>query len=191
MSTSTDAEAFRRDPGQIRDIGQWFENHEEHDMGESAMACLHIADRYARFIDQYDQQAALVRSLKVRISELETENRVIARRKRLQPAWAVVRWDEAALRVGAGGMSFKVEQFNSRVGWLRGRQSGIGASDAAAVVGLSSYHSAYGLWVAKSEPLVIEEPDELAYWGTRLEPVIAEEFWRQAKDAILKDFQCA
>lgn len=63
-----------------------------------------------------------------------------------------------------------------REAWLRERQDSIGASEASAVVGLSGYQSAYGLWVQKTEPVRIEPMDELAEWGWLLEPIILEQF---------------
>jgi putative phage-type endonuclease len=73
-----------------------------------------------------------------------------------------------------------VEKYDSRDAWLAGRHQSIGASEAAAVVGLSSYQSAYGLWVAKTEPIRIEPMEEIQRWGLLLEPAIRDEFNRVA-----------
>jgi putative phage-type endonuclease len=53
-------------------------------------------------------------------------------------------------------------------------------------VGLSTYQSAYSLWVNKTEPFKWEQMDEIAEWGLILEPVILQQFNLRAKaDAIL------
>ncbi len=79
---------------------------------------------------------------------------------------------------------YTIEVYPSRTAWLKARLKGIGASDAAAVLGLSSYSSPYSTWISKTMPPEDREEDDLQYWGKRLEPLIADEFWRQAKDAI-------
>lgn len=77
---------------------------------------------------------------------------------------------------------YSVERYQSREEWLAARHKGIGASDAAAIVGMSTYASAYSVWMEKTEPLRKDDDvDELAYWGLRLEPVIADEFWRKVE----------
>ena len=76
---------------------------------------------------------------------------------------------------------YTVEKYLTRTDWLRARQSGCGCSDAASVVGLSTYQSSYGLWVDKTEPLTNDPMDELQQWGLLLEPVILSEFCRRAK----------
>jgi putative phage-type endonuclease len=75
---------------------------------------------------------------------------------------------------------FTVETCPDRESWLQGRSGSVGASDAAAVVGLSTYQSAYGLWIDKTELFRMEELDELAEWGLILEPVICQEFARRS-----------
>lgn len=74
----------------------------------------------------------------------------------------------------------KLERFDSREAWLNARQGSIGASESAAVVGLSGYQSAYSLWVTKTEPPRIEPMDDIARWGLLLEPAILLEFVRQS-----------
>lgn len=63
-----------------------------------------------------------------------------------------------------------------RQAWLTKRQSYIGASEVAAVLGQDPYKSTYQLWAEKCG---LAEPDDLSgnefvKWGTRLEQVIAE-----------------
>lgn len=62
--------------------------------------------------------------------------------------------------------------------WLAVRSSGIGGSDAATIMGLNPYKSAYQLWMEKTGQT--EPPDlsgnQYIYWGTRNEANIAEWF---------------
>lgn len=74
---------------------------------------------------------------------------------------------------------YTIERYESREAWLDARRRGLGASDAAVVLGLSRWQSPYGLWVDKTEPLVADEMDEIARWGLLLEPVICEELNRR------------
>lgn len=65
--------------------------------------------------------------------------------------------------------------------WLGRRKFGIGGSDAAAILGLNKYATPYTVWLEKTNRA---EPDDLSdnekvYWGTVLEPVIADEFARR------------
>jgi putative phage-type endonuclease len=67
--------------------------------------------------------------------------------------------------------------YPDRASWLAARRQGIGSSDVAALVGLSPWQSAFGLWAEKSG---LTEPDaeatEAQAWGLRLEPVIAAQY---------------
>lgn len=58
--------------------------------------------------------------------------------------------------------------------WLAARQTGIGSSDIAGVLGQSSFSSPYACWWSKVGPVVDDEPSEQMRWGTRLEPVICD-----------------
>ena len=65
-----------------------------------------------------------------------------------------------------------------RNAWLAARQEGIGGSEAAAVLGLNPWKSAFALWAEKTGKV---EPDDLSEnesveWGTLLEPAIAEKY---------------
>lgn len=64
----------------------------------------------------------------------------------------------------------------SRDKWLEARRKGIGGSDVAVIFGLSKYKSPIGLWLDKTGQVEPEEAGEAAYWGTILEPVVAQEF---------------
>lgn len=66
--------------------------------------------------------------------------------------------------------------------WKGARQMGIGGSEAASVVGLGEFSSAFEVYLRKTET----HPDgrdwegnEAANWGTRLEPIVAAEHERR------------
>lgn len=61
--------------------------------------------------------------------------------------------------------------------WHALRESGIGASEIAAVVGLSPFESAFSLWHRKKGNLPGADPSNpLFYWGHALEPLVANRF---------------
>lgn len=61
--------------------------------------------------------------------------------------------------------------------WHNLRTTGIGASEIAAVVGLSPFESAFSLWHRKRGNLAGPDPsDERFYWGHALEPLVADKF---------------
>jgi len=62
--------------------------------------------------------------------------------------------------------------------WLRQRRTGIGGSDAAAVLGVSPWQSKLGVWEAKRGITGELTPTERMLWGQRLEPVVREYFNR-------------
>lgn len=66
----------------------------------------------------------------------------------------------------------------TREQWLEDRRSGIGASEAAAAIGVNPYRSAIELWAEKCG--LVDPPDlsanEAVEFGVRLEPVIAESY---------------
>lgn len=66
----------------------------------------------------------------------------------------------------------------SKQDWLAARNTGIGGSDIAAMLGVSPYKSTVELWLEKTG--MVEAPDlsekESVYWGTVLEDVVAKEF---------------
>jgi putative phage-type endonuclease len=75
-------------------------------------------------------------------------------------------------------VSAEVVQLESRIDWLRERRKGIGASDAAAIIGLSPYSNPFITWLDKTGQLPLdhgaEEPGER--WGRFLEGAIADAF---------------
>lgn len=63
--------------------------------------------------------------------------------------------------------------------WLLQRREGVGSSDASAILGLSSYESAYSLWEQKTGKVPLDPPlddntAELFEWGHRIEPLVRE-----------------
>lgn len=67
----------------------------------------------------------------------------------------------------------------SRQDWLSLRQSGIGGSDIAAIIGVSPYATAYDIYQSKTQP-VNEDTNEFSYWGTVLEDTVAREFSKRS-----------
>ena len=64
----------------------------------------------------------------------------------------------------------------SREEWLQIRSTGIGSSDAAAAIGLSSYKCSLSLWLEKTGRQLPEDlsANEAVVWGTVMEPVLAK-----------------
>ena len=76
---------------------------------------------------------------------------------------------------GAPYMPINFDQDNE-ADWLEKRRLGIGGSDAATVIGLNPYKTAYQLWAEKTGRL---EPEDLSgndriYFGHKLEDLIAD-----------------
>jgi putative phage-type endonuclease len=78
----------------------------------------------------------------------------------------------------------------SREDWLAVRKQGIGASDAAAAVGLSPYQSPLELWMIKtgrdSDMPKVDPNDESSpmYWGTILEPIVAQHYTKRTGNKV-------
>jgi putative phage-type endonuclease len=61
--------------------------------------------------------------------------------------------------------------------WHAARRKGLGASEIAAVVGLSPFESAFSLWHRKKGNLPGPDPaNPLFYWGHALEPLVAARY---------------
>lgn len=62
--------------------------------------------------------------------------------------------------------------------WLKWRRQGIGGSDVAAILGISSWNSAIDIWLDKTgqKQGTEETTNEAMEWGTILEPVIRTHF---------------
>lgn len=77
----------------------------------------------------------------------------------------------------------------SRVAWLEWRRQGIGASDAAALVGLHPWVSPMSVYFDKRGEINDEqEPTEAMEWGLRLEQVVAEA-WAEKNQRPIQRFQ--
>ncbi len=67
----------------------------------------------------------------------------------------------------------------NREEWVRARRSGIGGSDAAVVMGVSTRKSAYSLWCEKAGLVESDFSDnEVLRWGRIMEAPIAEDYER-------------
>lgn len=65
---------------------------------------------------------------------------------------------------------------HARIDWLKGRQSGIGGSEIAAIVGLNQWKTPTQIWESKVNPVEDDTTSEPAYWGNTLEEVVAKEY---------------
>lgn len=92
-------------------------------------------------------------------------------------------------------MSFQLIDVDpsDRRAWLAARRTGIGSSDAAAILGVSNFASALGVYTSKLG-LDIEESDEQGgeetepqRWGKIMEPHIAEEFSRKTNRVVSRE----
>lgn len=71
-----------------------------------------------------------------------------------------------------------VEEMQDRSKWLEMRKAGIGGSEAAAIVGLNPWKSAFQLWREKTGQVEPEDlsDNEYVYWGNVLEQAVADRF---------------
>lgn len=60
--------------------------------------------------------------------------------------------------------------------WLALRRTGIGSSDAPAILGISPFTSALGVYVEKLGLSAPQEDNEVLKWGRLLEPLVLQEF---------------
>lgn len=63
-----------------------------------------------------------------------------------------------------------------RLEWLKNRQTGIGGSDVAAILGLSKWKTPLDVYNDKIAEKPIEESNPSIEWGNRLEPVIRQKY---------------
>lgn len=64
----------------------------------------------------------------------------------------------------------------NRAEWLAQRRTGIGGSDVAAILGLSKFKSPLDVYKDKIGETPDIEQSQAAYWGTKLEDIVAKEF---------------
>ena len=69
-----------------------------------------------------------------------------------------------------------ITQMN-REEFLKRRKLGIGGSDAGAILGVNPYATRMDIYMDKiSADIDTDHPSEFAYWGTKLEDIVAEEY---------------
>ncbi|KKK48976.1 hypothetical protein LCGC14_3139720, partial [marine sediment metagenome] len=69
-----------------------------------------------------------------------------------------------------------IASYHDKSEWLKERQTGIGGSDAAAILGLSPYRSPLDVWQEKTGPVFELEDTPAMKRGRVLEPVAAEAY---------------
>lgn len=67
----------------------------------------------------------------------------------------------------------------NREEWLKAREDGIGASEVAAVVGLSPWETPFSLWLRKTGQALPLQENEAMHMGHLLEPVVVQ-LWEEA-----------
>lgn len=79
---------------------------------------------------------------------------------------------------------------HSRDEWLDARRIGIGASEAAAIVGMHPWVSPLGLYYDKTGEVTKQQepPTEAMEWGLRLEPVVAQA-WAEKNGRRVRRFE--
>lgn len=68
----------------------------------------------------------------------------------------------------------------SKEEWLNYRRQGIGGSDAASIIGLNPYSSAFSVYMDKLGLVPEIEENEAMWLGTQLEPILAERFMQES-----------
>ena len=78
-------------------------------------------------------------------------------------------------------MIMTAAEIENREAWLKVRNDSIGGSEAAAIVGMNPWKSAYTLWLEKTGQSQQEDisDNECVHFGTILEQVVADEFCRR------------
>lgn len=74
----------------------------------------------------------------------------------------------------------------SREEWLKLRQRGVGGSDAASILGINKWKSAFELYIDKIDGSK-EINSEIMYWGNVLEDVVAKEFTRRTGKKVRRN----
>lgn len=67
-------------------------------------------------------------------------------------------------------------KLDERAAWLAQRQRSVGASEAAAILGLSPWESPYSLWAKKVHGVTDDGEPEWQAWGNRIEPLICDAY---------------
>lgn len=80
-----------------------------------------------------------------------------------------------------------LESYDTEADWLAARTTGIGASEAAAVLGLSPWKSPLELWAEKAG--LVEAPTEereAIRWGKLIQPLLVKEYARETGRATIE-----
>lgn len=74
----------------------------------------------------------------------------------------------------------ELKQFKSRREWLEARKSGIGGSDAPAILGVDLYdRSALEVYAEKVGLIESKEDNDILWWGRKLQPIVAQAYRRE------------
>jgi putative phage-type endonuclease len=89
--------------------------------------------------------------------------------------------DTIVLSFGKEGERMGARVLTSTVGmtteaWLAARKVGLGGTEASAILGINPYKSAMSVYLDKKGQLDPIDLNEAMFWGTKLEPVLAEVF---------------
>ena len=87
-----------------------------------------------------------------------------------------------------GTMIMTAAEIENREAWLKVRNDSIGGSEAAAIIGMNPWKSAYTLWLEKTGQSQQEDisDNECVHFGTILEQVVADEFCRREGKKVRK-----
>ena len=83
-----------------------------------------------------------------------------------------------------------IDNGRDRLRWLDARRSGLGASDAAAILGLNPYRSAMEVYAEKSGLYGVDDdssPSEQARWGKILESHLLDDFRKVTGRPVVRD----
>lgn len=72
----------------------------------------------------------------------------------------------------------------NREQWLQDRMSGLGGSDAPAALGLSKWKTPLALYMEKRGELPAQPENEPMRWGTRLEPIVRQEYAERTGEVV-------
>ncbi len=81
-------------------------------------------------------------------------------------------------------MSFETIETDSRSGWLKARRAGIGASDIAAIMGISPWSTSFQVWASKVAEIPEDEGTEAMLMGRAIEGFILDQ-WEKKNQAVL------
>ena len=76
---------------------------------------------------------------------------------------------------------------NDRNEWLAERRTGIGGSDAGAILGVNKYRTALDVYLDKTGQAADVEENDAMYWGTVLEDIVAQEYAKRTGNKIQRD----